>query len=412
MTVAARALGRVGPPPVVVDLGRLAPGDDSREIAAAAIREARLRGTGLVAGPLDLLAERGAGAVRAWAEAACPVVLHGSRGWDPAWSRTVPFLLDADLPPAAERRAVWLAALRRSRPRPRSGRRSRRSRSASPRSSRPGGRGRAGSPPRRPGAASTSPTWPPVRGPRTPRASSGWPGASSRASPGTTSSCPRARSSSCASSPAAPATATWCSTSGACRGPRLKGRGVTALFAGDSGTGKTMSAEVIAGGAGPRPLRHRPVDRRRQVHRRDREEPRPHLHRGRPGQRRAALRRGGRDLRQALRGQGRPRPLRQRRGRLPAPADGAVRRDGGPDDEPPGERRRGVPPPARRDRRLPAPRDRGPAPALGRATSRPASRRPTTSTSTSWPAASRCPAATSATWPWRRRTSRPTRAGR
>jgi hypothetical protein len=111
VTVAARALGRLGPPPVVVDLGRLSPGDDSREIAAAAIREARLRGTGLVAGPLDVLAERGAGALRAWAEAPCPVVLHGSRGWDPAWSRTVPFLLDADLPSADERRAVWLAAL-------------------------------------------------------------------------------------------------------------------------------------------------------------------------------------------------------------------------------------------------------------------------------------------------------------
>ena len=43
-------------------------------------------------------------------------------------------------------------------------------------------------------------------------------------------------------------------------------------------------------------------------------------------QRRAALRRGRRALRQALRGQGRARPLRQRRGRLPAAADGAVRR--------------------------------------------------------------------------------------
>jgi hypothetical protein len=111
VTVAARALGRVGPPPVVVDLGRLGPGDDPRDAAAAAIREARLRDTGLVAGPLDVVAERGAGAVRAWAEAPCPVVLHGSRGWDPAWSRAVPFLLDADLPAADERRAVWLAAL-------------------------------------------------------------------------------------------------------------------------------------------------------------------------------------------------------------------------------------------------------------------------------------------------------------
>jgi hypothetical protein len=111
VTVAARALGRLGPSPVVVDLGRLSPGDDSREIAAAAIREARLRGSGLVAGPLDVLAERGPGAIRAWAEAPCTIVLHGSRGWDPAWSRTVPFLLDADLPSAQERRAVWLAAL-------------------------------------------------------------------------------------------------------------------------------------------------------------------------------------------------------------------------------------------------------------------------------------------------------------
>ena len=112
VTVAARALGRVGPPPVVVDLGRLGPGDDPREAAAGAVREARLRGTGLVAGPLDVVAERTPAAVRAWAEAACPVVLHGTRGWDPYWSRTVPFLLDADLPGAEERRAVWLGSLR------------------------------------------------------------------------------------------------------------------------------------------------------------------------------------------------------------------------------------------------------------------------------------------------------------
>ena len=111
VTLAARALGRIGPPPVVVDLGRLGPADDPREAAAAAIREARLRGTGLVAGPLDVVAERGPGAVRAWAEAACPVVLHGSRGWDPTWSRSVPFVLDPDLPSAAERRTVWLASL-------------------------------------------------------------------------------------------------------------------------------------------------------------------------------------------------------------------------------------------------------------------------------------------------------------
>ncbi len=40
------------------------------------------------------------------------------------------------------------------------------------------------------------------------------------------------------------------STSGDSRKTSLKGRGVTGLFAGDSGTGKTMSAEVIAGALG------------------------------------------------------------------------------------------------------------------------------------------------------------------
>ena len=38
-------------------------------------------------------------------------VLHGARGWDPAWSRTVAFIVEAELPTATERRDVWLAAL-------------------------------------------------------------------------------------------------------------------------------------------------------------------------------------------------------------------------------------------------------------------------------------------------------------
>jgi hypothetical protein len=111
LTVAARALARLGPPPVVVDLGRLGPHDDIADAATAAIREARLRGAGLVAGPVEVLAERGAAAVRAFAEAGCVTVLHGARGWDPAWSRTVAFIVEAELPTATERRDVWLAAL-------------------------------------------------------------------------------------------------------------------------------------------------------------------------------------------------------------------------------------------------------------------------------------------------------------
>ena len=110
LTVAARALARLGPPPVVIDLGRLGPREEA-DAATAAIREARLRGCGLVAGPVDVLAERGPDAVRAFAEAACVTVLHGARGWDPAWSRAVAFLVEAELPTPAERRDAWHAAL-------------------------------------------------------------------------------------------------------------------------------------------------------------------------------------------------------------------------------------------------------------------------------------------------------------
>ncbi len=111
LAVSAGALARLGPPPVVVDLGRLAPSDDPLPVATAAAREARLRDTGLVAGPLDALADRGPAAIRAFAEAPCRTVLHGTRGWDPTWSREVPFLAEAQLPTAEERGRSWRAAL-------------------------------------------------------------------------------------------------------------------------------------------------------------------------------------------------------------------------------------------------------------------------------------------------------------
>lgn len=79
-----------------------------------------------------------------------------------------------------------------------------------------------------------------------------------------------------------------------------RGRGVTALFAGDSGTGKTMSAEVIAGELGLdlytvnlATVVDKYVGRPRR--------PGTDLLRGRRGQRGPAVRRGRRDLRQAQR---------------------------------------------------------------------------------------------------------------
>ena len=85
---------------------------------------------------------------------------------------------------------------------------------------------------------------------RTPPASSAWPDASSRPSDGTTSCCPRRPSPACAGSPLGPATASWSSATWRMRPGGGRGTGITALFAGDSGTGKTMCAEVIAADLG------------------------------------------------------------------------------------------------------------------------------------------------------------------
>ncbi len=111
LSMAAAALAALGAQPVLLDLARLGPGDDPGIVAAAAIREALLRGGGLVAGPIDGLAERGAPAMRVFAEGACPTILLGVRGWDPGWSRQVPLLIDATTPTAAERGAIWRSAL-------------------------------------------------------------------------------------------------------------------------------------------------------------------------------------------------------------------------------------------------------------------------------------------------------------
>jgi hypothetical protein len=110
-SVAASAFARLGRAAVPLDLTRLAASDDAVAIAAAASREARLRGGGLVVGPVEALADRGAGAVRAFAELPGPVVLVGLRDWDPAWSREPPLVLDVAVPPVALRHDVWAASL-------------------------------------------------------------------------------------------------------------------------------------------------------------------------------------------------------------------------------------------------------------------------------------------------------------
>ncbi|MGI8928513.1 MAG: ATP-binding protein [Candidatus Limnocylindrales bacterium] len=110
-SVAAASVVRAGRVPLLVDFARLVGAPDPFGSANAVIREARMRDWILVGVPVDSLLDRAPGVIDLFAEALCPVVLAGARAWDPAWSRAVPLLLEVPQPTVAERADQWAAAL-------------------------------------------------------------------------------------------------------------------------------------------------------------------------------------------------------------------------------------------------------------------------------------------------------------
>jgi hypothetical protein len=110
-SLALAALQALGRPALHLDLARLGQDDVPRDVAAATSREAGLRGAGIVIGPVEALAERGAAAVRAFAECRPPVVLVGARPWDPTWAREAALLLEAPVATVSERHELWLGSL-------------------------------------------------------------------------------------------------------------------------------------------------------------------------------------------------------------------------------------------------------------------------------------------------------------
>jgi hypothetical protein len=104
---AAGALAELGMSVLQVDLGRIGPHDDPVEVGAAAGREAGLCTAALVAGPIDDVARRDARAVDVLAGGPGPVVLLGSRAWEPAWSDVIPMILDVDASDLAAGIDVW-----------------------------------------------------------------------------------------------------------------------------------------------------------------------------------------------------------------------------------------------------------------------------------------------------------------
>lgn len=98
-------------PTVVLDAERIPTDLDITVLARIAARETLILGARLVVGPVEALAELDPAAIRAFADQACPVALTGRGTWDPRWSRSVPLTLDVAEPGPAEQLAVWQAYL-------------------------------------------------------------------------------------------------------------------------------------------------------------------------------------------------------------------------------------------------------------------------------------------------------------
>jgi len=107
----AAAFARLGVPQLCLDLSRAATATDLEELARLAVREARLCGGGLTVGPIEVLASSTPRAIGVLADSPCPVVLIGRAAWEPGWSSRVPFVWDAPVPSAAERQRIWHFAL-------------------------------------------------------------------------------------------------------------------------------------------------------------------------------------------------------------------------------------------------------------------------------------------------------------
>ncbi len=107
---AVSAAGQAGRPAVALNLARADDDEGLDALIVAAVREAALRGGIVVAGPLEALRRPDTGSwaalVRRCTDRPAPTVLFGSSAWDPSWSTLVPLVLDADRAGPGERIAA------------------------------------------------------------------------------------------------------------------------------------------------------------------------------------------------------------------------------------------------------------------------------------------------------------------
>ncbi len=106
-SVAAAGLAAAGLAALSIDLDHLDPSTELDGVVKAVGREALLSSAGVIAGPVEAILDRAPGSIRALAALSGPVLLHGRASWEPAWSRTVPLVVDSTTGSPAERRAQW-----------------------------------------------------------------------------------------------------------------------------------------------------------------------------------------------------------------------------------------------------------------------------------------------------------------
>ncbi len=106
-SLAAAALAEAGRSAVVVDLARTAAQADPRSVVGLAGREALLTGAGLVAGPVEALEHAPPGVLQRLTTLPVPVLLVGTGIWDPTWSDAVPLQVEAPVLGPDDRGRLW-----------------------------------------------------------------------------------------------------------------------------------------------------------------------------------------------------------------------------------------------------------------------------------------------------------------
>jgi SpoVK/Ycf46/Vps4 family AAA+-type ATPase len=92
---------------LAVDVERMGPDEDPEALAMVATREAGFSRAVLLVRPVETLAARGRGAVQAFADQSQPLVMAGAVHWDPAWARRPPLICEAPALEVDTRQALW-----------------------------------------------------------------------------------------------------------------------------------------------------------------------------------------------------------------------------------------------------------------------------------------------------------------